>query len=280
MLQRIEKEIDYNFFQPKHELLLIDKKIIHNNTYTESRKKLGIELHPIYVAINFDDPLKESNSVYRIHARILNGNHRYQDTKKANTRWSDIKYLAVKSYKEFVLLWTHFHPKKDTEEKQAEQRIIDYCNYIWQYEGERLKDQDGLPDKQNVASEVIKDLLEQKQYGRTTIYNYIPEEFKIQKVVQAQKARKKKLSKKDIKIKQLEEEKEALQKELYVIREQSRPQDKKDMEISSLRQHERELQITIGNIKSELKELTKSRFKTSKEFDQWFESLKPIKVVA
>ena len=273
LIKKYDEEFNYNFYTPTVEDTWLDTELIMQHRYTKSKKFLGHELQPIYVAVNdkddnIDDPL------LRIHGKVIDGRQRYADSKVLNQRWS-VVYVFVKDYEDYIHLWSSMGSKKSPEivAKQTEATIRSYCNLVWKKKPKEIFDRDGIPKKENVSQYVCDKL--GLYLSETTIRKNILPEFKIQ-FKNTSVARKevgvKKLSEKDKKIIQLNNEVQELLKQNDNLKLLAKSRDEKDKTIHSLERKMKKLNGVITLIKSDMKKLRKDNRldKTDEDFEQYW----------
>ena len=95
LIEQYNQEFQGNFFIPESENKTFDDENLMNKTYVESAKKIGGQIVPISVAVCDHDKFKESEeSSFRIHGRIIDGRHRYVQSKAKGIDWS-VNYYTV-----------------------------------------------------------------------------------------------------------------------------------------------------------------------------------------
>lgn len=253
LIEKYDKEFDYKFFIPKHELKLLDREIVMEGYYEKSRKVLDKAIQPIYVAICETDKHKNENHPERVHGRLPDGNNRYQGSLIAKTRWP-VQYMYVSDYRDFVMLWTHMGSNKKTGAKQTKQRIIDFCKNCWSDPPDEIKDEKGNPHKDRISVYVL-DVLG-KAYSKSTLLLHIPQEYKSAIGLARGKAssvKKKKMSAKEIELEKAKEEVKSLQQELFDLKQRSLPESKKDVLIRQLEEDKAKSKLRFGLLKSSLK---------------------------
>lgn len=203
-IARYDKESKGKFYIPPFELEEgIDKELVDEGTYVLSAESIGKHLTPIYVAVSDDDPEKDSEASYtRIHLRIIDGRTRYLQSLNKKMSWP-VKYIHVKDFEQFFLLWTHFNSKKENNKKDEKNKIIQYCKSLEKQGFEKAK----------IGSTVVKNLSEQGQFSKIKLYRLIPDEYKSSVfaklgrkggLAKAKEQKEKKKSKKDKQIEELE----------------------------------------------------------------------------
>lgn len=198
------EESNYNFFIPPDEInASVDWELVHSKLYHNSRNIIG-ELQPIYIAVNHSDPYKDSTtSKYRTHLRVLDGRHKYQDSKESNKLWS-VKFVNVKDFLDFDSLRIHFGSGKSSKKQTQELKLMvkQRCEF---YYNER-----GIPIEK-IGALVAKDF-ENTRIGGTNFYRYIESKY-LNKSKQHKKEIK--VSKKDITIQRLNNEIDSLNRQLF-----------------------------------------------------------------
>lgn len=275
LIAKYDAEFNYRFYTPKSEHEWIDTNVVLGHNYSNSRKRLGTALEPIYVAVNdhdehIDDPIE------RVHGRIINGRQRYEDSKITNERWP-VVYVNVKNSEEFILIWCSMDSKKsdDVRKKQTTDMIAKYCRLVLEKKPEEICDSSGQPDKTKVGAYVRKQL--QGDYPESTLTRYIPQEFKDSVMSEYAKLqghnKEKKLTKDKKKILELESHVTELMNKINAEGINSKPLDTKTKMILERDKKIKKLKSVIGDVKSEIRKLRKQVYpdETDKEFEQFWE---------
>lgn len=127
----------------------------HLSMLKESRNRVGT-LRPIEVAINEDDPYRDTQRNDRIHLRIINGRHRYMDDPK-----SPRKYYSIPSFDNYNLARLHFDLQK---KKSAKEMKVVFNNWA-----EKKMKEDMIPPAE-VCGKLIEELhLNGIQLSETTV---------------------------------------------------------------------------------------------------------------
>ena len=142
------------------------------NDLTKSSEKAG-ELRPIEVSIWFDDPQKEStNSIDRIHLRIIDGRHRY----KINPNWrreyhdfSEFARAGSDPIVEYYFAKGHFDMRKTATKEERKVWVNDMCEHAMKSLG--------LPP-QECCTWVIQQARIQGISNEKSIRDVCPKEFK------------------------------------------------------------------------------------------------------
>lgn len=273
LIKKYDEEFNYRFYTPEVEATWLDTELIIQHRYTKSKKFLGYELQPIYVAINDEDD-NVDDPLLRIHGKVIDGRQRYADSKVLNQRWS-VVYVFVKDYEDYVHLWSSMGSKKSPEivAEQTGAIIRSYCNLVWKKKPREIFDRDGIPKKENVSQHVCDKL--SLYWSETTIRKNILPEFKIpfkNTSVARKEVEAKKLSKKDKKIIQLDNQVQELLIRNSNLELSAKTGDEKDAMIHSLELRMKKLNVMIGSIKSDLKKHRKDYGldKTDKDFEQYW----------
>jgi hypothetical protein len=273
-IEKFDKEFNYKFFIPEHELAGIDTEMITKGTFIKSKGIMG-ERVPILVAVNpHDQYLKHPK--FRIHGRVIDGKHKYLESKQANHHWAT-SYVFINSYEEFNEMWLHADIVKNENVAniQLKQRIKDYCELMWMQKPESIKDKDGKPQKDWIGQLVVKKFEGQRSVRR--LYDYIPKEYINQKVSKSLRKRvvEKPKSKKDKEIYRLIQERDQLLKQNGELQIMSKPENEKDRIITQLERQIVKMGLSLSNVKSYLKqERQKSGSdETEKEFEIWWSKI-------
>lgn len=273
LIKKYDEELNYHFYTPQAEDTWFDTELIMQHRYTKSKKFLSHELQPIYVAVNdeddnIDDPL------LRIHGKVIDGRQRYADSKVLKQRWS-VVYVFVKDYEDYIHLWSSMGSKKSPEivAEQTGAIIRSYCNLVWKQKPRKIFDRDGIPKKENVSRYVCNKL--DLYWSKTTIRKNILPEFKIpfkNTSVARKEVEAKKLSKKDKRIIQLDNQVQELLKRNDDLKLLSKSRDEKDKTIHSLGKKIEKLNGMITLIKSDMKKYRKEYGidKTDKDFEAYW----------
>lgn len=212
----ISQYLQEDFYIPPTEKSSIESELIESKNYTTSAKELNKQLEPIYIAINSSDPYAESNnSEFRIHLRIISGRHRYLQSKEDEIKW-DVVFLQIEDFEQFMEIYSHFGSKKLRPFEDYKQKIIEYCNYLF--------NEKGVTPKHNICNMAVQKFGGGKIASDQTIRTWVPLEFKVSyrianAIKQTMKSKSKKESKKDIKIRSLENELDATRRELFTAKE-------------------------------------------------------------
>lgn len=230
-IARYDRESGLKWYIHKDDISTVDKVLIQDQSYTESKKNIG-ELSSIYVAVCDDDPFKDSQvSPYRIHFRLGDGLHRFLQTENSKVKWTH-RYVRVKDFEEFIFLWSQFGSNKSPEtiREQKRVKVMEFCNYVY--------DIIGITPKTKVAAYVMKKLGNKHPYGNTVLNELIPEEFKDMSKNRYQIKKDseipKKKSKKDILIEKLNNQIDSHLKTINEMKMRIKPPDEKDLVIKDL----------------------------------------------
>lgn len=275
LISKYDNEFKYIFYQPVIENNWLDPEIVIQNVYTDSREALNYAFNPIYVAVNDTDE-NIDNPVERVHGRILDGRQRYADSKVTGKPWP-VVYVHIKDYEEFLLVMSTMGSKKDPiiQAQQTRSIIQLYCELVWKNKPREIYGKDNLPDRQ-LVSQYVKTIFG-KRWSKRTIEKAISKQFKNQFYMHTTKQpdEPKPQSKLKREIMLLKQDNDRLMKYTDELERRLLPEEKKDELISTQDNRIRQLKITIGLIKSDLRE---SRLKagidrTEKDFKQYWESL-------
>ena len=150
-----------------------------NKTYVESAKKIGGQIVPISVAVCDHDKFKESEeSSFRIHGRIIDGRHRYVQSKAQGIDWS-VNYYTVESFEEYMVLRSHFDSKKKENPREQQVKFMELCEYMFK--------EQGIP-KQDIGKLIVEQY-SPTPYSSSAIRNWLPDEFKDQEQAEKRKGK-------------------------------------------------------------------------------------------
>ena len=178
-ISKYNKKYNYDFWIPPFEFEEgIDWDLVEDANYTESSKQVG-QIYEIIIAINESDPLKnDTNSIYRIHLRPVDGRTRYFDSLKKNIKWM-IKYIRVKDFPEFIFIWSHFNSKKGGNYLDEKNKFAQLCKYMY--------DVLGIP-RNEIARNVIEAYGHNHPFSTRKLYRLIPSDlFKNYQISESQK---------------------------------------------------------------------------------------------
>lgn len=244
LIDKYDRETNYNFYIPPHELTSLDYNKIKNHDFTKARDNLGKELSPIYIAINEEDEFRDSkNSPVRIHKRVWQGKHRYKDTESLNQRWSYV-YVYFRSFEEFIKTRPYESEVKDVDvlgnsirAKQTSDDIKSMAEKLWKV--------DGVIPKSSICSKLYGIIGSGNPYSNMTIRRHCPQEYKDEKKMRMQGQGKKqpKKSKKDIEIDRLSREVTSLIEQTDRLKMSAKPESEKDSIIKDLEISKKKLQL-------------------------------------
>jgi len=182
-IQRYKQEFQGNFFIPESEDKTFDSENLKNQTYVESSKQIGGQIIPIAVAVCDDDKFKDSevgsdNESFRIHGRIIDGRHRYVQSKSTGIDW-EVNFFRVKSFEEYMILRSHFDSKKKENPKEQKVKFKELCEYMFK--------EKGIP-KQDIGKAVVEQY-SPTPYSSSAIRNWLPDEFKDQEQAEKRKGK-------------------------------------------------------------------------------------------
>lgn len=280
LIKQYDDEFKYQFYTPDIEHAWLDTDVIMEHRYTKSKELLGYELQSIYVAVNdkddnIDDP------ILRIHGRLLDGRQRYADSKVLNQKWS-VKYVYVKDYEDFIIIWSSMGSKKSNETNAIQTKAIvrSYCDMIWKQKPKEIFDSVGVPRKEKVSAVVCKRL--EPFWSKKTVSKYIlpmyKEQYRIDNV-----AKRDSTPKKPSKLQQdnqrLKSENDILVQKNAELETRVMPVDKKDKMIKKQDSEIKHLKTAIGTAKSELRKIWSKENPDKKEedFEDYLASLGIIK---
>ena len=280
LIKKYDDEFKYQFYTPDIEHSWLDTEVIMQHRYTKSKELLGHELQPIYVAINDKDDNIDDPTL-RIHGRLIDGRQRYADSKVLNQKWS-VKYVLVKDYEDFIMLWSSMGSKKSGEVIAIQTRAVirSYCDMVWKQKPKEIFDTTGVPRKEKVSSVVCKRL--EPFWSKVTISKYIlpiyKEQYRIDNVSKRDISPKK-LSKVQQDNQRLKSENDILIKKNAELETRVLPVDKKDKVIKKQDDEIKQLKTAIGTAKSELKKIWSkdNPDKKDEDFEDYLASLGIIK---
>ena len=178
LIQRYKEEFKGNFFIPESEDKTFDTESLSLGTYVESSKKIGGQIIPIAVAICDDDKFKETEDSFRIHGRIIDGRHRYVQSKAQGIDW-EVNFFRIKSFEEYMILRSHFDSKKKENPKEQKVKFKELCEYMFK--------EKGIP-KQDIGKMVVQQY-SPTPYSSSAIRNWLPDEFKDQEQAEKRKGK-------------------------------------------------------------------------------------------
>lgn len=171
--KKIEEYNKQELYIPPHETkATYDSKLLNDNVYNKSKDRVG-QLRPIEISVWEDDPNKESkNSHFRIHLRIMNGRHRYQQDKKWERVYYDFKPIAD-SGSNATLAYLQARQHFDLQKAQSpEEKIM-----LLEETAEIILKTTAIPmDK--VCNEMVKLFVPQGLMSEVTIRNLCPVRYK------------------------------------------------------------------------------------------------------
>ena len=171
--KKIEEYNKQELYVPPHETkATYDSKLLNENIYNKSKDRVG-QLRPIEIAVWEDDPNKESkNSHFRIHLRIMNGRHRYQQDKKWERVYYDFKPIADSGSNatlSYLQARQHFDLQKSQSPEEKIMLLEETAEII-------LKTTAIAMDK--VCNEMVKLFVPQGLMSEVTIRNLCPVRYK------------------------------------------------------------------------------------------------------
>ena len=178
LIQRYNQEFQGNFFIPESEDKTFDTESLSLGTYVESSKKIGGQIIPIAVAICDDDKFKDTEESFRIHGRIIDGRHRYVQSKAQGIDW-EVNFFRIKSFEEYMILRSHFDSKKKENPKEQKVKFRELCEYMFK--------EKGIP-KQDIGKMVVQQY-SPTPYSSSAIRNWLPDEFKDQEQAEKRKGK-------------------------------------------------------------------------------------------
>lgn len=179
LIEQYNQEFQGNFFIPESENKTFDDENLMNKTYVESAKKIGGQIVPISVAVCDHDKFKESEeSSFRIHGRIIDGRHRYVQSKAQGIDWS-VNYYTVESFEEYMVLRSHFDSKKKENPREQQVKFMELCEYMFK--------EQGIP-KQDIGKLIVEQY-SPTPYSSSAIRNWLPDEFKDQEQAEKRKGK-------------------------------------------------------------------------------------------
>ena len=177
-IQRYNQEFQGNYFIPESENKTFDDDNLMNRTYVESSKKIGGQIVPIAVAICDDDKFKDSEeSSFRIHGRIIDGRHRYIQSKAQGIDW-EVNYFRVVSFDEYMILRSHFDSKKKENPEEQKVKFMELAEFMFI---ERA-----IP-KQDIGKLIVDQYT--SLYSATAIRSWLPDEYKDQEQAEKRKGK-------------------------------------------------------------------------------------------
>jgi hypothetical protein len=179
LVQRYNQEFQGNYFIPESENKTFDDENLMNRTYVESSKKIGGQIIPIAVAVCDDDKYKDSEeSSFRIHGRIIDGRHRYIQSKAQGIDWK-VSYFRVSSFEEYMILRSHFDSKKKENPEEQRVKFLELAEYMFA--------EKGVP-KQDIGKMIVEQY-SPTPYSSTAIRNWLPDEYKDQEQAEKRKGK-------------------------------------------------------------------------------------------
>ena len=179
LVQRYNQEFQGNYFIPESENKTFDDENLMNRTYVESSKKIGGQIIPIAVAVCDDDKYKDSEeSSFRIHGRIIDGRHRYIQSKAQGIDWK-VSYFRVASFEEYMILRSHFDSKKKENPEEQRVKFLELAEYMFA--------EKGVP-KQDIGKMIVEQY-SPTPYSSTAIRNWLPDEYKDQEQAEKRKGK-------------------------------------------------------------------------------------------
>ena len=179
LVQRYNQEFQGNYFIPESENKTFDDENLMNRTYVESSKKIGGQIIPIAVAVCDDDKYKDSEeSSFRIHGRIIDGRHRYIQSKAQGIDWK-VSYFRVASFEEYMILRSHFDSKKKENPEEQRVKFLELAEYMFA--------EKGIP-KQDIGKMIVEQY-SPTPYSSTAIRNWLPDEYKDQEQAEKRKGK-------------------------------------------------------------------------------------------
>ncbi len=179
LIEQYNQEFQGNFFIPESENKTFDDENLMNKTYVESAKKIGGQIVPISVAVCDHDKFKESEeSSFRIHGRIIDGRHRYVQSKAQGIDWA-VNYYTVESFEEYMVLRSHFDSKKKENPREQQVKFMELCEYMFK--------EQGIP-KQDIGKLIVEQY-SPTPYSSSAIRNWLPDEFKDQEQAEKRKGK-------------------------------------------------------------------------------------------
>ncbi len=178
-IERYNQEFQGNYFIPESENKTFDDENLMNRTYVESSKKIGGQIIPIAVAICDDDKYKDSEeSSFRIHGRIIDGRHRYIQSKAQGIDWK-VNYFKVGSFEEYMILRSHFDSKKKENPEEQRVKFMELAEFMFA--------EKGIP-KQDIGKMIVEQY-SPTPYSSTAIRNWLPDEYKDQEQAEKRKGK-------------------------------------------------------------------------------------------
>jgi hypothetical protein len=178
-IQRYNQEFQGNYFIPESENKTFDDENLMNRTYVESSKKIGGQIIPIAVAVCDDDKYKDSEeSSFRIHGRIIDGRHRYIQSKAQGIDWR-VNYFRVSSFEEYMILRSHFDSKKKENPEEQRVKFMELAEFMFA--------EKGIP-KQDIGKMIVEQY-SPTPYSSTAIRNWLPDEYKDQEQAEKRKGK-------------------------------------------------------------------------------------------
>lgn len=205
----------------------INWELVDDGNYVKSKNKVG-EISDVIVAICDNDPYKnDSNSIFRIDGRVVDGRTRYLSSLKHKVKWKH-KYILVKDFEQFVWFWCHFNSLKGGNVLDETSKFLQLCKFRNEITG---------MEKEKIGQSIILDYGNNQPFNNKTLRRRIPPIYKEKikmdaqlkrEVVIAEKRKKegKKLTKND-KVSVLEIEKQDLIRQNFDLDDQLKELKKK-----------------------------------------------------
>ncbi len=193
LIKKIQQEIPEPFI-PKFEEGTYDEEVLDEGRYTKSAEEIGGQYQTIAVAYCPKDPVVQktledgkpnpdydTESMFRVNGRILDGRHRWLDAKSKGITWK-IDYFHVKDYTHYMSLRKHFDQKKKPNKIENDNFFEQYCKYVFEKEGVPIED---------VCKIVVARF--SNTMPQSTIRPHIPKQFKDSKMRLAREGMKKEI---------------------------------------------------------------------------------------
>lgn len=182
LIKKIEQEMPEPFI-PKFEDGTYDDEVLDEGRYTNSAEEIGGQYQSIAVAYCPKDPVLQktladgkpnpeydAQSMFRVDGRILDGRHRYLDSKAKGLKWKK-EYFHVKDYTHYMSLRKHLDQKKKPSKSENDNFFEQYCKYVFEVEGVPIED----------VGKIVVDRFKNTM-PQSTIRPHIPKQFKNQKM--------------------------------------------------------------------------------------------------
>jgi len=182
LIKKIQQEIPEPFI-PKFEQGTFDEEILDEGRYVNSAEEIGGQYQSVAVAYCPEDPILKKTlkngkpnpdydpeSVFRVNGRIMDGRHRWLNSKAKGVAWK-IDYFHVKDYTHYMSLRKHLDQKKKPNKAENDNFFEQYCKYVFEKEGVPIEDVGVL------VVERFKNTM-----PAPTIRPHIPKQFKNQKM--------------------------------------------------------------------------------------------------